>query len=306
MLNSIKHIIRKSPVIRKLLKIRTNIIAIRENKLCHPPGHFYSPIPSIKEIEEDESLIFESIPHEIKGICLQEAEQLNLLNKLVEYYNEIPPFPKNKQEGFRFYHGNPEYKNCDAVLLYCMIRHLRPSRIFEVGSGFSSSMILDTNELFFSNSIETVFIDPYPQRIQSLITDEDKKRVKIIKSRLQEVDLSEFRTLQHNDILFIDSTHVCKTNSDVNHIFFEILPILSAGVIIHFHDIFYPFEYPKKWVYEGRAWNEAYLLRAFLQYNNAFRLVLMNSYIKYFHEPFFQKNMPLCLGGGGSIWLRKE
>src|SRR5690606_17050723 len=110
-----------------------------------------------------------------------------------------------------------------------------------------------------------------------------------------------------NDILFIDSTHVSKINSDVNYIFFEILPRLASGVYIHFHDIFFPFEYPKAWVYEGRAWNEAYILRAFLQYNNAFSVVLMNTFMDQFHKSFFREHMPLCLiNPGGSIWIRKH
>lgn len=120
------------------------------------------------------------------------------------------------------------------------------------------------------------------------------------------MEIELFESLQANDILFIDSTHVCKTYSDVNRIFFEILPHLSSGVHIHFHDIFYPFEYPRKWVYEGRAWNEAYLLRAFLQYNSAFQVVLMNTYMEHFFDTFFDQNMPLCMKAkGGSIWIQK-
>jgi hypothetical protein len=216
------------------------------------------------------------------------------------------PFQPEKCEGLRYYFENPAYSYSDAILLHCMIRFLKPKRIIEVGSGFSSCMILDTNELFFAGSIVTTFIEPYPELLLSLIKDKDKSKIKTIPSRLQEVDLGEFEALQANDILFIDSTHVSKINSDVNCIFFDILPRLSSGVHVHFHDIFFPFEYPKDWVYEGRAWNEAYLLRAFLQYNSAFRVVLMNTFMEYFNESFFQQKMPLCLRNtGGSIWIRK-
>jgi hypothetical protein len=188
-----------------------------------------------------------------------------------------------------------------------MTRYLLPRRIIEIGSGFSSCVILDTNELFFGSSIKTTFIDPYPRRLMSLIKENDRSRIEIIPHRLQDVRLSIFEELQANDILFIDSTHVSKIDSDVNRIFFEILPLLSSGVYIHFHDIFFPFEYPKEWIYEGRAWNEAYVLRAFLQYNTQFRVVLMNTFMEYFHETFFREKMPLCLKNpGGSIWIRKE
>jgi hypothetical protein len=117
----------------------------------------------------------------------------------------------------------------------------------------------------------------------------------VMPSRLQEVELEEFDSLQENDILFIDSTHVSKINSDVNRIFFVILPRIAPGVHIHFHDIFYPFEYPREWIYEGRAWNEAYLLHAFLQYNSAFRITLMNTFLERFHQQFFQDEMPFSL-----------
>jgi hypothetical protein len=130
--------------------------------------------------------------------------------------------------------------------------------------------------------------------------------VRIVPEPIQNVDLAMFEELAANDILFVDSTHVSKTGSDVNRIFFEILPALASGVYIHFHDIFYPFEYPMDWVYEGRAWNEAYMLRTFLQYNQAFEIVCFNTFLERFFRDFFVEHMPLCLKNtGGSIWLRK-
>ena len=108
------------------------------------------------------------------------------------------------------------------------------------------------------------------------------------------------------DILFIDSSHVTITGSDVNYLMFKILPLVNAGVHIHFHDIFYPFEYPPEFAFEGRAWNEAYLLRAFLSYNRAFEIRFFTTYlITYFRERF-ETEFPLFLHcTGGSIWLRK-
>ncbi len=96
-----------------------------------------------------------------------------------------------------------------------------------------------------------------------------------------------------------------KTGSDVNYILFDILPILNKGVFIHFHDIFYPFEYPKKWVYEGRNWNEDYILKAFLMYNSEFKIRLFSHYLHELHKDTF-KDMPLCYKNtGGNIWLEK-
>ena len=270
-----------------------------------PPGHFYSPIPDINELQNIDGEFIGCTSKKIPGVELNDDEQLELLKRFSGFYREMP-FQAEKQEGLRYYFENPAYSYSDAILLHCMIRHLKPNRIIEVGSGFSSCMILDTNDLFFDGSLATTFIEPYPELLMSLIGDPDQDRIEIIPSRLQDVDLSKFDELEENDILFIDSTHVSKINSDVNRIFFDVLPRLSTGVHVHFHDIFFPFEYPREWLLEGRAWNEAYMLKAFLQFNHAFHPVLMNTYMTNFHESFFEENMPLCLKNtGASIWLKR-
>jgi hypothetical protein len=167
-------------------------------------------------------------------------------------------------------------------------------------------MALDTNELFLGNTVACTFIEPYPDVLLSLVSGEDRERVEVIATRLQDVSLERFAALEENDILFVDSTHVSKIGSDVNHIFFEIMPLLRPGVYVHFHDIFYPFEYLRDWIYEGRAWNEAYLLRAFLTLNTSFEIVLFNTFLERFHRERFARQMPLCLRNeGGSIWIRK-
>jgi hypothetical protein len=271
-----------------------------------PPGHFYSPLVSLADLEKDAAKLFGSVPPTIAGIDLNESEQLKLLGEFEQYYPSIP-FAPQKREGSRYHFENPSYRYSDAIVLHCMLRHLKPQRLIEIGSGFSSCATLDTNEVFFGNSIETTFIEPNPELLISLISAEDKHRVKLIPKRLQDVDSGIFEQLQANDILFVDSTHVSKLGSDVNRILFEILPMLQPGVHIHIHDVFYPFEYPKEWFLAGRSWNEAYLLRAFLQYNEKFRIAFMNTYMEHFHEERFRENMPLCLKDrGGSIWLRKE
>ncbi|HET9217163.1 MAG TPA: class I SAM-dependent methyltransferase [Terriglobia bacterium] len=176
----------------------------------------------------------------------------------------------------------------------------------EVGSGHSSCVMLDVNELFFNNTIHCTFVDPYPKLLRTLIKPSDRERIRILGNRVQELDVSIFRELGPSDILFIDSSHVAKTGSDVNYIFFKILPLLARGVHVHFHDIFYPFEYPQEWVFQGRSWNEAYMLRAFLQYNRAFKIRFFGSYLIHKHRAVFESQMPLCLNNtGGSFWFEK-
>ncbi len=185
-----------------------------------------------------------------------------------------------------------------------MIRWLKPRRIIEVGSGNSSCVTLDTNEHFFNNQIACTFIEPFPAFLESLLKPTDK--INLVPSRLQEVDLRVFDALEKGDILFIDSTHVSKINSDVNRVFFEILPRLKQGVFIHIHDVFPTFEYPEEWVREGRIWNEQYVLRAFLQCNDHFRIRLFCGLLVDYHRAWFEKKMPLVLANpGGALWIEK-
>ncbi|NIP29570.1 MAG: class I SAM-dependent methyltransferase [Candidatus Dadabacteria bacterium] len=275
-------------------------------KVYYPPGHYYSPLPSIEELKLNEDEIFNKIPTKIPGIYLNKNGQLDLLNQIQIYYGE-QPWQDKRVNGLRYYFDNNQFRHSDAIFLFLMIRHFKPSKIVEVGSGFSSSCILDTNELFFGNSISLTFIDPDPNRILSLIKDGDREKVEIIPKKVQEVGKNKIADLSPGDFLFIDSSHVTKTGSDVNYVIFEILPLLKKGVHIHFHDIFYPFEYPKEWIYEGwGVWNEAYLIRAFLQYNQGFHIELFTSYMDYFHGEKIMKELPLCSKGyKASLWIRK-
>jgi hypothetical protein len=128
-----------------------------------------------------------------------------------------------------------------------------------------------------------------------------------MQKRVQDIESKIFSELTRGDILFIDSSHVSKIDSDVNHIFFRILPLLASGVHIHFHDIGFPFEYPKEWIYEGRAWNEAYLLRAFLQYNKFFRIEFYNEFMALYYPEKLKEYLPISMiNPGTSIWLERQ
>jgi predicted O-methyltransferase YrrM len=214
-----------------------------------------------------------------------------MLDELQPYYDS-QPFDAEKTRNLRYFFENPYYGYSDAIFLHRMIRHARPRRIIEVGSGYSSCVTLDTNGLFFDNRIACTFVETYPQRLRTLLREDDLGRIEILDRRLQEITLDRFRALEANDILFIDSTHVAKIGSDVNYIFAEILPALCPGVYVHFHDIIYPFEYPKEWIYEGRAWTEAYLLRAFLTFNREYEIVLFNTFLERFRRDHFVRRMP--------------
>ena len=270
-----------------------------------PPGHFYSPIPDLDDIRSRAEDVFGTAPPTLPAIDLNDAAQLELLGRFAVYSRDLP-FPRTRTAGFRYFFENPHYSFGDAISLYCMIRHLRPARIVEVGSGYSSCVTLDTNARFFDGAIAVTMIEPYPDLLHSLVGPGDLSRCTLLDTTLQNAPREVFSALQANDILFIDSTHVSKTGSDVNRLIFEILPALRSGVYVHFHDVFYPFEYPREWVYEGRAWNENYILRAFLAYNAAFEIVFFMSYLLQRHQEALRSALPLALENpGGNLWLRK-
>lgn len=266
-----------------------------------PAGHFYSPVPS----NDDLAAALRRLPvdTEASGVDLHVPEQMQLLREFAKMYPSIP-LKENGTPGFRYRSGNEGYILGDAIMLHLMIRWSKPRRIIEVGCGNSSCVTLDTNEHFFDNKIACTFIEPFPALLESLLKPTDK--INLIPARLQEVDLTVFDALEKGDILFIDSTHVSKLNSDVNRVFFEILPRLKPGVFIHIHDVFPGFEYPEQWVREGRVWNEQYVLRAFLQCNHHFRIRLFYGLLIHNDRAWFEQNMPLVLAKpGGAFWIEK-
>lgn len=261
------NLINKLPYIRGLYQNNLEYLNFKRNS-HYPAGHFYSPIVSVDDIKKRESEIWDKDNKDgITGIDLHSEEQIKLLESFTDYYKDIT-FKPGKQDNIRYYYENGAYSYTDAIILYSIIRHFKPKRIIEVGSGYSSAVMLDTNEIFFDNKINLTFIEPNPEILFPLMKDIDKKPTTLIQSNVQSVPLDTYQKLKPGDILFIDSTHVVKTGSDVNFIMFQVLPLLQSGVLIHFHDVFYPFEYPLSWVLKGYNWNEAYLLKAFLMYND--------------------------------------
>ena len=262
------------------------------------------PSATLEEVRRDAERLWH-VPRHLPGIDLRESQQLQLLDEFSLYYRE-QPFPDRRNSDRRYYFENPSYSYSDALVFYSMMRHASPKRIVEIGSGYSSCVALDTNELFFDNQIACVFIEPYVDLLLSLIRPEDRSRVTIIPRRVQDVSLEVFHALEANDFLFIDSTHVAKIGSDVNHIMTRILPTLRVGVYVHFHDVPYPFEYFRDWIEEGHAWNKAYMVRAFLSFNSAYEIVFFNTFLERFHRERFAAQMPLCLRNeGGSLWIRR-
>jgi predicted O-methyltransferase YrrM len=271
-----------------------------------PPGHFYSPVPAMSELEQrDRELFSPPWPESVPGVDMNHVGQLEFVEKLKRYHDEYE-FPTAKSPDRRYFSKNGSYEVADSLVLHGMIREFQPRRIIEVGSGHSSCMMLDTIEAHVGHDVQLTLIEPYPELVQSLLEPTDLDRVEIIDQGVQQVPIERFLALDADDILFIDSSHVVKTGSDVISELLEILPRLAPGVVIHLHDIFYPFEYGRPLVQQGRAWSEAYLLRGFLAFNHDFEVLFFNDYLRKRAQDQLEAHLPRMLpDAGGAIWLRR-
>lgn len=271
-----------------------------------PPGHYYSTIPNRADLLKNRDRIFNCDKKVLPGIFIDDERMIKILRSFGQTFGEFP-YTEVVDQDLIFHFNNGVFEWGEAAVLYSLIRFYKPKRIIEVGSGFSTAVMLDVSRKFFDDQIQITCVEPYPDRLMELIKG-DLNRVTLIQEPLQDVEINLFKSLEADDLLFFDSTHVSKCDSDVNRIFFEVLPTINEGVVIHFHDVFYPFEYPERWLTEvGAAWNEDYLLRAFLQFNQDFRILFFNDYANRFFrqdvtDTFKNPNQWL----GSSIWLERH
>jgi predicted O-methyltransferase YrrM len=267
-------------------------------------NHYYEPL-------FDDTLLKLPLDREraLPGIRWNDQEQLALLGEF-HYQEELAAFPFDKPAAdFGFFYDNPSFGPADAEYLYCMIRHFKPQRIIEIGSGYSTLMARQAIKL---NSSEDPFyqcahicVEPYEMPWL------EKTGVQVIRKLVEEVGLTLFASLKENDILFIDSSHMIRPQGDVLFEFLELLPSLSPGVIIHVHDIFSPRDYTgKHLIEEVLFWNEQYLLEAFLTCNDQFRIIAALNYLKnHYPEEMFGR-LPLIkqypAHVPGSFWIKKN
>lgn len=273
--------------LEKELKELRGEAEINRERLWAPPGHYYSPItdPNDPRVRQTEILNLHAL-----SVCpdlgLDEPAMIRLLGWLGEHASHFPFSPGSTPE-WRYFTGNGHFGHADGAVMFSMLMEYKPARCIEFGCGFSSLLIMDVNDHFFEQSMELSLYDPRPDIVLSLLAPHDPYRELVKARRSSEIPDAAFQALGRGDLLSLETSHVAKTGSDLTDLLFRVLPLLAPGVLIHIHDIFYPFEYPEAWaVQDNRSWNEAYLLRAFLQFNRQFRVLFFNNLIvrKYFDE----------------------
>jgi hypothetical protein len=272
--------------------------------IVYPPGHYHSPLLDIESLGPSQpNMAFDGVEF-WEHIDLRPKEQRAYYEDLLDRFPFLP-FPSQKTDDYRYFTDNGWFHFGDAFTLSGIIRKEKPRRIVEIGSGFSTAVMLDTLSQT-NQSAALTCIEPSPDRLRTLLSSDDKAALTILMQPIQEVLLSTFDLLDVQDILFIDSSHVAKIGSDITFILLRILPRLRRGVLVHFHDIFYPFSYPASWIRQGRAWNESIFLRAFLVGNRDFQVVAFNSFAGYCFPGLFRERLAGFLNEPGSgIWLRK-
>lgn len=268
-----------------------------------PNGHFYSPVVDVEQAEREQARLWPDAPPLPAGIDFDRPGHERFLAGDFARYIKDYDYPDDPPSDGKaaFYNNNPQYGVLDSRSLFVMLRALRPRKVVEVGSGYSSLLTADVNRRFLGGAIDFTCIEPYPPAFL-------RARVpgisRVVEARVQDLGASDFG-LGAGDVLFIDSSHVAKLGSDVNHLYFEVLPRLAPGVIVHIHDIFFPDDYPLGWVQEGRSWNEQYVLRALLMDSRRFRVRFAGRYV-YRH---LAANLERALGGpaldGCSFWIER-
>ena len=276
--------------------------------MTFPPGHFYSPIPDAADLESRAEAIWPDGVLQTPGLDYNDASHEAILRDVFPRFMPDYTYPDEGPSDrvlTGFYSRNSEFGWLDSRALFVLLRAWQPRRIVEVGSGYSSLLMADVNTRFLSTAAEITCIEPYPRPFLL-------KRVpgitRLIQSKVQHVPLNVFRDLEAGDILFIDSSHVSKTGSDVNMLFLTVLPQLRAGVRVHVHDIWLPQDYPRDWVVRlGYHWNEQYLLQALLSRNREVYRVLFGCHYASLRFPeLVGKALGLPSGpgfGGASFWF---
>ena len=224
-----------------------------------------------------------------------------LLAALDKYRPQTDRFTRPKADGIYSF-SNDYFTSPDAEVAYALVRLLQPKCIVEIGSGNSTYLF---HEAITDGSLDTklVSIDPSPRREVQSVADQ------VIRRRLEDVLSSDLREmLQSNDILFIDSSHEIRSGNDVVKLFLRVVPELRSGVVIHVHDIFLPFEYPREWIVGNTLnvnWAEQYLVQALLQGSNQFEVLWPGHFLQRTLPNFDDHFGGNAMGIATSFWLRR-
>ena len=273
-------------ILRTALRV-VNALGLNVNLL----SDYYSPLPLASRLAKTRQRW--DRPSEMVGIEIDVEQMKEALQRLVGLHGaeaEVPDYGRAKRQGY-----GPGFSEVDAFVLYLMIRDLKPRNYIEVGAGLSTFIVWTAAEVNRreGSPCEMICIDPYAgSRLDELAG------LTVMRQPVQDVELDLYDRLEPHDVLFIDSTHVVKIDGDVPHVYLEVLPRLHPGVVIHSHDIHFPFNVPhpaEQYVFDAkwpRFWTEAMLLQAFLSFNPSYRVMLSTPLLRHHDDDFLARTLP--------------
>jgi len=252
------------------------------------PVHYYTPIPDTRVLRKKDGLWYRELP--LAGVELNVEGQKCLLETICPpLQDEYVSFPRDKTANpLQYYLNNGSFGFVSGQMHYCIIRHFKPKRIIEVGSGYSTLVSLSAIDKNNRGGYpcDLISIEPYPLKF----LENDALDIKVIKKKVEDMNTVFFESLSENDLLFIDSSHTVKIGGDVNFLILEVLPKLNKGVIVHIHDIQFPYDYFQASTLQNHLfWQEQYLVQAFLAYNETFKVLWCASYMHHKHPELMTK-----------------
>lgn len=276
-------------------------------------GDYYSPLPVLAEIERTRTRW--DRPSALAGVAADVPMMIDRLAKLAdrwepEFQALAGDYRANQRQGF-----GPGYPPFDARTLYYLLREHRPARYLEVGSGLSTyyATLAGARNAADGAPLQISCVEPYP-----FAALRELPGLRLVEGLVQDVPPSTFRSLESGDVLFIDSSHALKIDSDVAYLMLDVLPELAPGVLVHIHDVPFPYNVPHPadtWLFGERwpvYWNEAMVVQAFLAYNSQFEIWLSTPLIRHVDEAFLTARFPDYVpvaedpNPPSSLWLRRR
>ena len=304
MRSAIKNAIAPPEKVQKYMEMAGYTVARKDD--------YYSPLASVSDLRAtlprwNRPSSLTGVSYDLQGMKSTLAE---LLAQYLDEFSALPTHEELKQVGF-----GPGYEAVDALTLYVMIRHFKPKRYVEVGSGLSTyyCTLAAMRNAREGHPLAITCIEPNPyEKLLSI------PGIEVIEKQVQDVGPSVFERLQSNDLLFIDSSHILRIDGDVPFLYLEVLPRLNVGVVVQIHDVHFPFNIPyppEVWVLGQKwplFWNEAMLVQAFLCLNRDFRILMSTPLIRHADEGFLRARIPFYESVEenpdtfSALWLRRE
>ncbi len=276
------------------------------------PNHFYEPVVDVAHVRAKPHTWEERDP---PGIDWDVDHQMAVATEVSHYIDELRDIPETAEPGaqgqIEFHWQNNWWTRADPMVQYGLIRSRKPRHYIEIGCGMSSLIVEkalrknDNSNPDKPGGCEVTLIDPSEK---PGIWEHLPNGWTLHQAQIQDAPLELYDQLEAGDMLFYDGSHCSKTGSDVNWMFFQVLPRLAPGVLVHFHDIFMPRDYPQHWILDmHKSWNEQYVLQAFLMHNSAWQIEIANAYLSHKKGPELRElYQNLQVAYGGSIWLTRK